>query len=154
MRIISTAIGTFFFTGFFPVVPATFACLVFSLIYTLVPGGEILTHPLVALATLIVSVPISTYLEKRYGRDARCIVIDEVVGMQIVLVFALPTTLGIVVAFFLFRFFDIAKPFPVGRSQNLPAGWGVVCDDFLAGVYARVTLIVIAWVVPAIGRFV
>ena len=37
--------------------------------------------------------------------------------------------------FALFRVFDIAKPWPVGRSQNLPGGWGIVVDDHLAAVW-------------------
>ncbi len=38
--------------------------------------------------------------------------------------------------FVLFRIFDIAKPFPAGRSQKLPGGLGVVVDDVFAGLYA------------------
>ena len=42
--------------------------------------------------------------------------------------------------FLLFRLFDIAKPFPVGRSQKLKGGFGVVVDDVLAGIYSYVAL--------------
>ena len=153
MKTLAKILGTFFYTGFFPFAPATFASLVFVLIYTLVPGGEILANPLVAVVTLIVSVPVSTQLEKRYGHDAGCIVIDEVVGMQVAFVFAQPTILGVVAAFFLFRLYDIVKPFPAGRSQRLPAGYGIVCDDVIAGVYTRATLIVLGWLLPGLGRF-
>jgi len=45
--------------------------------------------------------------------------------------------------FVLFRVFDIAKPFPVGRSQKLRGGFGVVVDDVLAGVYSRLVLALI-----------
>lgn len=146
-------IGTFGFTGFFPIAPATFASFIFVLVYALVPGGEVLANPFVALVTLVASVPVSTQLEKAYGRDAKCIVIDEVVGMQVILVWAHPTLLGIVLAFFLFRLFDIIKPFPAGRSQKLPRGYGVVCDDLLAGLYARLGLILIWLIWPGIGGF-
>ena len=103
MNFVITLIGTFGFTGFFPIAPATFACFVFVLIYYFVPGGHWLVHPVVALATLVISVPISTRLERRFGHDAGRIVIDEVVGMQIILVAASPTLAGIILAFFLFR---------------------------------------------------
>jgi phosphatidylglycerophosphatase A len=39
---------------------------------------------------------------------------------------------------FAFRVFDILKPWPVGRSQRLPGGWGVTVDDILAAIYVAV----------------
>ena len=147
-------IGTFGFAGFMPVAPATFASAGFLALYWFVPGGEALVHPLVVAFTLLVSVPISTYLEKRHGHDARCIVIDEIAGLQLILVWASPTFAGIVATFFLFRLFDIAKPFPIRRSQRLPAGYGIVIDDLLAAVYTRLAMVGIAVVLPAAGRFV
>jgi phosphatidylglycerophosphatase A len=154
MSAIIRFIGTFAYTGFFPVAPATFASLVFALAYFYVPGGEWLAHPLVALVTLVVSVPVSTQLEKRYGADPSCVVIDEVVGMQVILVGAGGVTFGaLAAAFFLFRFFDIAKPFPVGRSQRLPRGWGIVVDDVLAGIYTRAVLVLLGLVWPAARVF-
>jgi len=154
MRTPITIIGTFFYTGFFPFAPATFACLVFLLAYALIPGGHVLAHPLVVLATLLVSVPVSTQIEKQRGHDARCIVIDEVVGMQLVLTMAAPTALGLAAGFLFFRFFDIVKPYPINRSQRLPRGWGIVADDFLAGMYARILLIFIARFYAGLGTFV
>lgn len=148
-------IGTFAYTGFFPVAPATFASLVFALAYFFVPGGDWLAHPIVALFTLVISVPISTQLERRYGRDPSCVVIDEVVGMQVILVGAGGASLGAVTAaFLLFRVFDIAKPFPAGRSQRLPRGWGVVADDVFAGIYARAVLMLLGLIWPAAGVFI
>ena len=46
------------------------------------------------------------------------------------------------VVFALFRFFDILKPWPVGRSQKLPGGWGVTVDDVLAAIYVSVVTLV------------
>jgi len=154
MRAIITVIGTFFYTGFFPFAPATFASLIFVLAYAFLPGGHLLAHPLVVIAVLAVSVPVSTRLERQRGHDAGCIVIDEIVGMQMVLMLAAPTTAGIAAGFLLFRIFDIIKPYPINRSQNLPAGWGIVADDFLAGVYARILLIFIARFYDGFGVFV
>jgi phosphatidylglycerophosphatase A len=81
-------------------------------------------------------------------------VIDEVVGMQVILVGA--SGIGIwggLVAFFVFRVFDVLKPFPVNRSQKLPGGWGVVIDDLLAGVYSRIVMVLLSLLVPSLGRF-
>lgn len=153
MNLLVTLIGTFGYSGYFPVVPATFASLVFAMIYLFVPGGEVIAHPIAAVATLVVSVPVATRLERRYGHDAKCIVIDEVVGMQVVLTMANPTAKGVFLAFLLFRFFDVVKFFPAGRSQRLPGGYGVVCDDVIAGLYTRIALILLALLFPALGTF-
>jgi phosphatidylglycerophosphatase A len=153
MNFIITVIGTFGFSGFFPIAPATFASFVFALLYFFVPGGHWLAHPIVAVITLVVSVPVSTRLERRYGHDAGRIVIDEIVGMQILLVFARPTLVGLIIAFFIWRFFDIVKVFPAGRAQSLPRGYGVVADDVIAGVYSRVALIILAMLFPGVGEF-
>jgi len=40
----------------------------------------------------------------------------------------------------LFRIFDIAKPFPCRRLERLPGGWGVLADDWMAGVYAAICM--------------
>lgn len=155
MTFLIKLIGTFGFTGFFPFAPATFASAVFAAVYFLVPGGEWLVHPIVCAATLVVSVPVSTALEKRYGDDPGCVVLDEVVGMQVALVWTSGVSAwGIVAAFMFFRVFDIVKPFPANRSQALPGGWGVVADDVIAGVYTRVALIALSAAFPGLGSFV
>ena len=69
------------------------------------------------------------------------------VGMWISLLF-LPVSItwtGWIAAFFLFRFFDIIKPFPAGASQKLPAGWGIMIDDVFAGLYANLAVRLIFW---------
>lgn len=155
MNTVVKALGSFFFTGYFPVAPATFASLVFVLVYGLVPGGEILAHPVTCVVTLIVSIPLATRMESFYGRDPSCVVIDEVVGMQVALVGAGGVgAWGLLAVFFVFRFFDIAKPYPVNRSQQLPGGYGVVVDDLLAGIYTRITMILLSFIMPALGSFI
>jgi phosphatidylglycerophosphatase A len=78
------------------------------------------------------------------------IVIDEVVGIFVSIAFVPVDRIGgmgggLVLAFFLFRFYDIVKPFPAGWSQRLSGGWGVMTDDVLAGVYTNVTLRLFHW---------
>jgi phosphatidylglycerophosphatase A len=150
---LATVVATFVYTGFFPFAPATFATAVFLALYWLVPGGEWLAHWVVLAATAVVAVPAATRVEAARGKDPGCIVIDEVVGIQIALVGAEPSLAGVAAAFFAFRVFDIAKPFPIHRLQSLPGGWGVVADDALAGVYSRVVLAAVSLLTPALGRF-
>jgi phosphatidylglycerophosphatase A len=150
---LATFVATFLYTGFFPFAPATFATAVFLLFYWLVPGGEWLAHWSVLVVTTLVSIPTATIVEKTRGKDPSCVVIDEVVGIQIALVGAEPSLAGVVAAFFLFRLFDIWKPFPIHRLQSWPGGWGIVADDALAGVYSRVVLVIVSYATPMLGRF-
>ena len=92
-------------------------------------------------------------MEDRYGHDAGCIVIDEVVGMQVILCGAHTSAAGAFLAFFVFRVFDVIKPFPSGRAQQLPGGWGVVGDDVMAAVYSRIVLVGVSLIYPNIGHF-
>lgn len=153
MNRIVTLIGSFAYSGFFPFAPATFASLVFTTIYLFVPHGNLLASPYVFFATLVLSVPVSSSMEKRYGRDASCIVIDEVVGMQVIFLGASFGRTGAFLGLLIFRFFDVAKPFPVRSSQKLPGGIGVVCDDTLAAVYSRLLLLFLSHLSPGIGDF-
>jgi phosphatidylglycerophosphatase A len=150
---LATLVATFLYTGFFPFAPATFATAVFLAVYWLVPGGEWLAHWGVLFATTLVSIPAATRVERSRGKDPGCVVIDEVVGIQVVLVAAEPTLAGVAAAFVLFRLFDVWKPFPIHGLQKLPGGWGVVADDALAGLYTRVVLAAASALTPAFGRF-
>lgn len=80
------------------------------------------------------------------------VVADEFAGQALtylVVPFLLPVELSIKqccfvigAGFVLFRLFDIAKPWPIRKLEKLPAGWGILADDLLAGVFAAVGLIV------------
>ncbi len=153
MNRIVSLFATFFYTGFFPFAPATFATFVFLLVYWLVPGGDWIATWTLFIPTLALSIPASSRMEKTHGKDPHCVVIDEVVGIQIVLLGATPTLWGVLAAFVLFRIFDVWKPYPIDRLQSLPGGWGIVADDVVAGMYARVVLILAGLVTHALGRF-
>jgi phosphatidylglycerophosphatase A len=74
-------------------------------------------------------------------KDPQTVVIDEVVGQAIAMAgAAVWNWKTYIAAFVLFRLFDIVKPFPAGRLENLPGGWGIVADDAMAGVYAAIVL--------------
>lgn len=74
-------------------------------------------------------------------RDPHCVVVDEVIGQWISLAGA--RTLNwksYLLAFALFRLFDIWKPPPVRQLEALPGGWGINADDAMAGIYAALLL--------------
>lgn len=79
-------------------------------------------------------------------KDPRIIVIDEIVGFMVANFLAPPGLSALLSAFLLFRFFDIAKIYPIAKIERLPGGAGIVLDDVMAGVYSFVVLrLLIAW---------
>lgn len=92
-----------------------------------------------ALAMNLVSVPLSHWGEKMWGPDPGRVTVDEFAGQAIVLAGIPRKPLYFLVAFLLFRLFDVFK-LPVIRKQieTLPGGWGVTLDDTAAGVLGRV----------------
>ncbi|WP_460879502.1 phosphatidylglycerophosphatase A family protein [Pontibacter rugosus] len=82
----------------------------------------------------------ATQVEPLWGKDDKKVVIDEVAGMCISLLFLPLTPVTLMVGLLLFRFFDIAKPLFIRKMENFKGGWGVMLDDVLAGVYANIVL--------------
>ncbi len=78
--------------------------------------------------------------------DPSSVVFDEWVGMWIA-VWAIPHhIIWFIIAFGLFRLFDITKPWLIDKVQYLPNGWGIMMDDILAGVVSRVLLAILLWI--------
>lgn len=125
-------------SGHLPLAPGTWGALLASgLAYLFLPSYW-LWQLSVIFAIFLLGVWASSEAEKLYGHDGRPIVIDEVSGMLVAL-FLLPQTVVLyLVAFILFRFFDIVKPPPSRHLESLPGGWGVMMDDLIAGIYAFV----------------
>jgi len=90
----------------------------------------------IALA-LVFGVPAASIVARECARnDPGFVVIDEVAGQWIALLLSPISWRSALIAFVLFRLFDITKPFPIRRIEQLPAGWGIVFDDVGAGLYA------------------
>jgi phosphatidylglycerophosphatase A len=79
-------------------------------------------------------------MENVWGHDSSRVVIDEVAGMSMSLLWLPIHWKYIIAAFVLFRFFDIYKPFFISELENIKGGWGVMLDDVLAGVYTNLIL--------------
>jgi phosphatidylglycerophosphatase A len=99
------------------------------------------TMLLTLLAGIVLSValgvPAATIAARESGRDdPGFVVIDEVAGQWIALLFCPLDWYHPLIALILFRLFDITKPFPARQLENLPEGWGIVFDDVAAGLYA------------------
>jgi phosphatidylglycerophosphatase A len=82
------------------------------------------------------------------GIDPGPIVLDEVVGMLITLAFIPVGWSAALAGFFLFRVFDVIKPWPARSLERLHGGLGVMADDAMAAVYANVALRLVMWLWP------
>jgi phosphatidylglycerophosphatase A len=101
------------------------------------------TEVLAVLALLVVAVgiPAATRFARASGlKDPQSVVIDEVAGQWIALLFAPVAWKTLLVGFILFRAFDILKPPPVRQLERLPEGTGIVIDDVTAGLYALLVM--------------
>jgi len=98
-------------------------------------------YELTLVAFFFLSSWIADRAERHWGKkDDRRIVIDEIMGFLVTMLWAPKSFLSIAAGFVLFRFFDILKPFPIRRLEGVTSGYGVVLDDVLAGVYANIVL--------------
>ena len=111
-----------------------------TILFFLQASHTALWQPLVLAAILITGVWSAGVLEKSWGHDSNKIVIDEVAGMMITLLFIPVNLKYILTGLLLFRFFDIVKPLGIKKAERLPKGWGVMADDVLAGIYAHMLL--------------
>jgi phosphatidylglycerophosphatase A len=140
--------------GYLPLMPGTFGSLVgiaIFLIFTQVSTASSL-FAVVLVSTLVITfsgIWAATRTEKLSGRkDPGKVVVDEVAGQMLALLpltlFSVqPLTRGVIVSFIFFRLFDIVKPYPAGRFERFRGGFGIMCDDLMAGAYAAVVTSVI-----------
>jgi phosphatidylglycerophosphatase A len=133
--------------GYFPVAPGTWGSLAAFIAYvSLRPSVSI--HALFVLFILPLGIVASSFAEKALKeKDSRHIIIDEACGFFVSVLF-IPFSIGYVLAaFFLFRIFDILKPFPVRQAETtFTGGLGVMADDIVAGIYANIILQIWKWV--------
>ena len=134
-------LATGFGAGLSPVAPGTVGTLVGLVICLFSYPLAWPLRLLYVVAISSVSVYVAGQAEKLYGKkDDQRIVIDEIAGLQVTMLPVAITGLHLLLAFVLFRIFDIWKPFPLNRFQKFPGGWGVVADDLGAGVYGGLVL--------------
>lgn len=151
MNRLALLVSTFGYVGFFPVAPGTagsFAALALYAVLRWIDAPVI--EGLAIAAVFAAGVWASTRTESILGiSDPGPVVIDEVLGMLLTLAWLPLSMSGIVTGFVVFRILDIVKPFPVGRLEHAPRGWGIMLDDAMAGVYGHLLLRGCAWAMPA-----
>ncbi|MDB5133088.1 MAG: phosphatidylglycerophosphatase [Mucilaginibacter sp.] len=138
-KLISTSLGIGYIGKGAGTVAAVFCCVCWYLAWH---GGypPILVSLAITILITFIGVWSSTVVEQIWGKDPARVVIDEVAGMCISLLFLPVNVKYLLYALILFRFFDIIKPFFIRKMELLPGGWGIMMDDVLAGVYTNILL--------------
>ncbi len=135
-------VATFFGAGLLRPGPGTYGSVAALLVWV---GAAHLWHgiglaigtALAALAATLIGIPSATIAARESGRkDPGFVVIDEVAGQWIALIGIRPDWPHAILALLLFRLFDIWKPWPIRRLEQLPEGTGIMLDDVAAGALA------------------
>jgi len=137
MKVFATKFfATFFGVGYLPYCPGTWGSLAAVGVYFL-----LISNPLIYLVftvvLLIIGFVVSRKAEEVFGKkDASVIVIDEACALLIILFFIPSTKLCVALTFLAFRFFDIAKIYPLKKIEKFSGSWGIMLDDLGASLYA------------------
>lgn len=133
-------LATVFGVGYFSSAPGTAASLVGLALSWLLRADPRFQAAGAAAAAVLGLLSAGPAAKALGTKDPSEVVIDEVAGMMLALV-ALPVNWKFYLAgFFLFRFFDILKPFGLRRLERLPGSWGIMFDDLAAGAAANLLL--------------
>jgi len=138
-----------FGSGYSPVAPGTAGSLVGLLLWwplSYAPAG-------VAVAAVAAVTALGIWAGDRTARrlglkDPGLVVVDEIAGMWVTLLFLPFTPVSAAVGFFAFRAMDVFKPWPARRFEAFPGGWGIMADDLMAGIYAQLLVRLFGYVYP------
>jgi phosphatidylglycerophosphatase A len=138
-KIVATAGGI----GYLPIAPGTWAAgiaAVFWFYFNNVVSGSYNIQLLLTAIVIVAGIYYAGKILSKSEKDPSYVVIDEVAGLFVTLIFIPPTFYNVLLGFILFRFFDIVKPLGVRRMEKYPRGWGIMMDDILAGIYSNVVI--------------
>ena len=120
----------------------TVAAIFYCIIWFVLPNGytNTLWQIIITLCITAIGVWSGNIVDEVWGKDSSKVVIDEVAGMAITLLYV-PQQFGyLITGLIAFRFFDILKPLGIKKLEALPKGWGVMADDVAAGIYALLAI--------------
>lgn len=151
-NILIKTLASFFYIGYLPVAPGTWASLLAVIIWLILPVQSITIQIIIVSLAFLVGMYVADISENEAGiDDPSFIVIDEVAGMWLALMLLprlpYPQYFGLVLsAFLVFRFFDITKLFPINKLDQISGGFGIMMDDIAAGLLTAVSINLILWV--------
>ena len=141
LTVLALVVATGLGSGYAPLAPGTAGSLVGLLLFWPLAGLHGAVQVGLVAAAFLLGVPAAAVTARRTGRkDPGIVVVDEIVGMWISLLFLPLTPATVLAAFVLFRVMDVWKPYPARQLERLPGGWGIMADDVMAGLYANLLL--------------
>jgi phosphatidylglycerophosphatase A len=140
-----------FGSGLTPKAPGTVGTLVAVPLFLALIAMPEMTHYIVIALLFLLGIPICTRTGLALGAsDHSSMVWDEIVAFMLVLKFTPLHWAWWLLAFALFRLFDIWKPFPIRQCDaKLKGGFGVMADDILAAGYTLLVLKALQWMMPS-----
>ena len=144
MKNLIKVLASLCYVGYSPIAPGTNGALVGVVAYLLLKDNLIAYSAVLAFC-IFFGFFLCGRAEKIFGeKDSRKVVFDDAVGALITFYMVFynePVKIVyIIIGFLIFRGFDIVKPFPIRRLENLKGGWGIMMDDIVAGVYSNIVL--------------
>ncbi|NCD70835.1 phosphatidylglycerophosphatase A family protein [Mucilaginibacter agri] len=100
---------------------------------------------IITITITLIGIYVGNRVEPAWGKDSYRVVIDEVAGMLVTMLFIPHNNYLLLGGLVLFRFFDMVKPLFIRRLEALPRGTGVMMDDIVAGVYSNIVLQVVVY---------
>jgi phosphatidylglycerophosphatase A len=151
MSRVALALATSLGVGYVPVAPGTFGSVVGLVLWAALPKDP--WSQLIAIVLLFAAGAWSAGVAEHHfkGTDPAPVVIDEVMGMLITLWMVPVGWIGALLGFLSFRAFDVIKPYPANRLEELHGGVGIMADDGMAAVYANLALRAALIVAGALG---
>ncbi len=149
MKGIKYFFATFFYCGYFPLAPGTFASLITGILgYVVLSLFGIYALTIFFLVVTALGFAVSGDVEKYESKkDPSIVVIDEASGilisMLMVSFFFKSHMLNLILSFVFFRLYDITKLYPVNKMEKMKGGNGIMLDDILAGIMAGLTSLAI-----------
>ena len=147
MKKLAIVISSGFGTGYIKPAPGTWGTAMAFLITIglwLSPLSDIVNMPIILSGVFcVLGLWSVNVLSDDWEDDDQRIVVDEMIGFWITMIFIPMSWTSLILAFILFRLYDIFKPLGIRKFDNIKANWAVLVDDVAAGVYANVTLRII-----------
>lgn len=147
MKTLAKIFASGFGSGYAPIAPGTAGSIlatliVFGLHDLAHVGTHFMTIFLIAASVFgtVVGIISCNILEDEWGKDPSKVVLDEMVGIFISLIWVPINMTSIILSLILFRIFDISKMLGIKKLESIEGGTGVMADDILAGIYANFIL--------------
>ncbi len=134
-------IATGFYSGKLPKMPGTWGSILGAILLYFFWPKSLKFQLLIIFITFALSVISADYVSRQLGnKDPDCVVIDEILGMELTLLGLHADIKTAFLGLILFRIIDIMKPPPIEFFEKFPGGWGITIDDAVAGIIANVIL--------------